>query len=337
MTDRRDDPAVAVEPVPDAPAPAPAPSRGPGASWVAPVEPATSSGEPQRDGFVREARPGKQRSLWRELPVLIVVAVALALLIKTFFLQAFFIPSGSMEHTLAVGDRVLVNKLVYDFRDPHRGEIVVFNGRGTQFPNEVTIPEPSNIVARGLRNVQSFLGLGSFDESDFIKRVIAVGGDTIACPATPEDPSHCRNVLVNGKAIDEADYLFEDRGYTAPFQETFEQRTVPKGQLFVMGDHRDDSGDSRPHGTIPVANVIGRAFVTVFPVQNFAGHPVPATFDKQPLAPSAERPPLTLRVAGSAALPPAAGLLLGVPVVAGRRRLARRRLRRADTGGAAVR
>lgn len=277
-------------------------------------------------------RPERQRSLWRELPVLVIVAVGLALLIKTFFLQAFFIPSGSMEQTLAVGDRVLVNKLVYDFREPHRGEIVVFNGEGTGFPKEVTLVEPSNPVGRFLRNAQSFLGLGSFDESDFIKRVIGVGGDRISCPGTAEDPTKCLNVLVNGKKIDESAYLYETQTFTLPFQEAFTERTVPAGQLFVMGDHRDDSNDSRPNGTVPVDNVIGRAFVTVWPVGNFSGHPVPGTFDGQSLTASAGTP-LAVRAAGSAALPPVAGLLLATPLVAGRRRLTARRRRRHPARG----
>jgi len=260
--------------------------------------------------------PDRPRSLWRELPVLIVVAVGLALLIKTFFLQAFFIPSGSMEQTLAIGDRVLVNKLVYDIRTPHRGEIVVFNGKNTSFPKEISIAPASNPVAGALRSVQTFLGLGSFDESDFIKRIIAVGGDTVSCPPDAANPGRCGHVVVNGKALDESAYLYDDN------HQPFTEHKIPAGMLWVMGDHRGNSQDSRDHGPIPASAVVGRAFVTVWPVGRFSGHPVPGTFD-QPLT-SASRPPLALSLTSGAALPPVAGLVLAAPVIAVRRRRASR-------------
>ena len=287
------------------------------------------------DGDESPASPverDKPRSLWRELPVLVIIAVGLALLIKTFFLQAFFIPSGSMEKTLhgcpgCHGDRVLVNKLVYDFRDPHRGEIVVFNGDFTdpttqsRFPDESVDTEPANKVAAGVRKVTGFLGLGSGGDSDFIKRVIAVGGDTVSCPPSAADPNICTRVLVNGTALDESAYLYESNGtYTAPMQQMpFAEVKVPQGRLFVMGDHRDDSADSRPglsNATVPVDKVVGRAFVVVWPVSRFGRLPVPDTFDKPLSAASA--------ALNRGAAPPAAAAALALPLVGLRLRSRRR-------------
>jgi signal peptidase I len=251
-------------------------------------------------------QPRTSPSFWRELPVLVVVAVGLALLIKSFFLQAFYIPSGSMQNTLAIGDRVLVNKLVYDFRNPHRGEIVVFNGSGTGFEGvaEFTASQPGNLVQRGLRNVQGFLGLGGNpNEHDFIKRVIGVGGDVVACPASTGDPNRCDRVTVNGTPLDESGYLFEDN------HRVFAPITLKKGELWVMGDHRGLSSDSRDHGAIPVDKVVGRAFVTIWPLGRFGGHGVPKTFDQK------------LAGAALAAAPFAVGSFAVLPVaLVGRRR-----------------
>ena len=113
--------------------------------------------------------------------MLVLVALVLALLIKSFVVQPFYIPSGSMEQTLLVNDRVLVNKMIYHFRDVKRGEIVVFNIDGTGFANYATpLTPPSNIVSRAFRNLENLFGLGP-NNKDFIKRVIAIGGDTVAC------------------------------------------------------------------------------------------------------------------------------------------------------------
>jgi signal peptidase I len=198
-----------------------------------------------------EAKPA-HRSFWRELPILVIVAVLVAVLVRTFVIQTFWIPSGSMEPTLRVGDRVLVNKLVYDVRDPGRGEVVVFEAPDSWRTNP--------------------------NEKDFIKRVIGTAGDHVVCCDSQG------RVTVNGAALDEP-YVFPGNSHGTPFDVV-----VPKGRLFVMGDHREISGDSTKHlednsGTIPVPSVVGRAFLIFWPVNRLGVLSVPPTFEKVP-APS---------------------------------------------------
>ena len=344
MTDPHLPVASAEEPTrtfPDADVAAPAPAAG-GASGgpEGPDGPDTTDAATPRHARDRSSR----RSFWRELPILVVVAVGLALLIKTFLLQAFYIPSGSMENTLKVSDRVLVNKVVYDFRDPHRGEIVVFNGKkaGNNWPNVRTDTEvtPSNGISRVLRDIQSFIGLGSPNDHDFIKRVIAVGGDTVECPSvSPGDINDCDGVVVNGVKLDESSYTYGTASdgvtaiKTARPTHHFDKVVVPKGELFVMGDHRDDSNDSRFNGTIKVSSVVGRAFVTVWPLSRFGGHGVPKDFNgKIPAGTGALEPTFAESAMTSAALPPVAGLVGALPIVGLNRRRLRRKARKAHAG-----
>lgn len=236
------------------------------------------------------ARQSGQRSnrLRRELPFLIVVALVLALLIKTFLVQAFYIPSASMENTLQGGppdkhyDRVLVNRLIYRVRDPHRGEIVVFRGPPSwQTTPEFTSKTSSNPIAHFFHDIGAALGVAAPSSKDFIKRVIGVGGDTVSCLG---------GVLrVNGRQLVEP-YLYPHSNPCSG--DRFDGQTVhvPQGRLFVMGDHRDDSADSRAHvddgedGTIPVSDVIGRAFVVVWPPSDWKVLSVPSTFSQPGLA-----------------------------------------------------
>jgi signal peptidase I len=252
----------------------------------------------------RKARK-QHGSFLRELPVLLVIAILLALLIKTFLVQAFYIPSGSMENTLQIRDRVLVNKLVYRFRDVHRGEVVVFSGVDSWNPETVVSP-PGNIVQRVLRDIGSALGFAPAGQEDFIKRVIGVPGDHVACCDTEG------RVTVNGVALTEP-YVFQDdhRAFST---------VVPKGRLWVMGDHRSLSADSRFHtfdpggGAIPENKVVGRAFVIIWPPSRVGTLPVPKTF--------AQHFPQPATVTGMAATgaPYALGLSAALPVVALRRR-----------------
>jgi signal peptidase I len=233
------------------------------------------------------AAKGRTRKAWRELPVLVVVALVLAVLVKTFLVQAFFIPSGSMERTLhgcpgCNGDRVLVNKVVYAVRDVHRGEIVVFDGVDS-FDSEVPDLPPANGLQKAVRGVTRLVGLGAPGEKDYIKRVIGLPGDRVAC---------CSNghVTVQPKGSDRAvelhePYLFEDdeqvfcaAGTDAQCPAGSPGVLVPEGRLWVMGDHRGASSDSRANGTIPIDKVIGRAFVVVWPFPRVKTLPVPDPF-----------------------------------------------------------
>jgi len=238
-------------------------------------------------------RKRKQRSFWRELPILVAVALLLAVVIKTFAIQAFWIPSGSMENTLEINDRVLVNKIVYHTRDIHRGDIVVFNGDGSWDPG--AIPTNGNIFQQFGAGFASMFGFGH-NADILIKRVIGIPGDRVACCDAQG------RLTVNGVPLTEQSYLYPG---SAPSQMRF-NIVVPPGRLWVMGDNRLFSEDSRGHmgdpggGTVPESAVIGRAFVIIWPISRWRILPIPATFNTQALNSSHAAGP-------SAAGPSAAG------------------------------
>ncbi|SCE65006.1 signal peptidase I [Micromonospora mirobrigensis] len=230
------------------------------------------------DPWRRRARSGRrQMPLWQELPLLLVVAFCLAVLIRTFLLQAFFIPSGSMEDTLLIGDRVLVNKVVYDVREPVRGEIVVFRGTDKWVAQEVQEPEPG-LAGKVGRTLGDLVGVSRPGEKDFIKRVIGVPGDKVRCCDKQG------RVIVNGVSLNEP-YVVRDSPLDVPpnprecRSRFFNEVVVPPGQIWVMGDHRLVSQDARCQGPVPIDNVIGRAFMVVWPSSRWASLPVPDTFD----------------------------------------------------------
>jgi signal peptidase I len=311
------------------------------ASPVAPASPG-GAGSPHWADRRSAKSARRQRSFWRELPLLIIVALAIALLIKTFVVQAFFIPSGSMENTLEIGDKIIVNKLVYHFRSIQPGDIIVFDGAGSwteapaSHPSSDPIVRAYDVTLKPLfESVAGLFGTAP-GQTDFIKRVIGVPGDHVAC---------CNAqglVTVNGVPLHEQSYLHPGEspgeapaGYSGRFAVT-----VPPGRLWVMGDNRAVSDDSRlrqnepGRGTIPESAVVGRAFMIVWPPSRWRILPIPSTFGQPGIEKSAAA------AAGSGAvriepaapfLPLAAGFAGAVPLTLLQRHL-RRRLRRVSRG-----
>ncbi len=229
-----------------------------------PGEPAGSS--------KRQQKVKRNLPLWQEVIVLLVMALALAIVIKTFFVQAFYIPSGSMDQTLVKNDRILVEKMSYWFGDVQRGDIIVFDDPG----NWLTAAEsthPSNPISRGLEFVGLYPAGGHL-----VKRVIGVGGDKVKCC------DKFGRITVNGVPLVEP-YL---DGNDAPSDTRFNV-TVPPGHLWVMGDNRNDSADSRSHlgspggGMVPDSDVVGKVFTVVWPLSNATWLSRPATFDNPAL------------------------------------------------------
>jgi signal peptidase I len=262
------------------------------------MKPATTRDEASESGPGDSGAEGgaarkRRRSFWRELPILVVIALALTVIIKVFAIQAFYIPSSSMENTLKIGDRVLVNKIVYHVRDIHRGDVVVFSGLDSWDP---TVPQtaPSNPIRRFANWVGSAFGVTAGDK-DYVKRVIGLPGDRVACCDAQG------RVTVNGVPLNERSYLYPGN---APSLQRF-NIAVPPGELWVMGDHRAVSYDSREHrsdpggGSIPRSKVVGRAFVVVWPLNRLGILSIPATFEQQALAAAAPAGPLFLGFASA--------------------------------------
>lgn len=324
--------------------------------------PASAEDRDERDG----RDPGEQDetaakgrfSFLTEMVVLFAVALTIALLIKTFVVQPFFIPSGSMEDTLLIGDKVLVNKLVYHLRPIQRGDIIVFNGSGSWLSPTKPAPASSNPLVRAYDDtirpvIHSFAGLFGTapGQTDYIKRVVGVPGDHVVC---------CNAqglITVNGVALHEQSYVISG---AKPSQGAF-NIVVPPGRLWVMGDNRPESADSRLHdcaytylpakcvpydrdGTVPEDRVIGRAFMIVWPASRFRILPIPATFTQPGLdrgtAQSSHALARPVQVRQSPPYLPLAGGVLGaVPLTLLERRLRLRvlRKRRARRAGPASR
>ena len=223
---------------------------------------------------------GGKKSSWWDIPVTLAIAVGVVLLITTFVVKPFSIPSGSMENTLLVGDRVLVNRMVYHFRDVQRGDVIVFDGTDSFVP--AGDKPQRNPITGAVTWVGQSLGLIQPDSTDFIKRVIGVAGDHVVCCDVQG------RITVNGTPLDET-YLYPD---DVPSLEEFDV-VVPEGKLWVMGDHRSNSADSRSHmgdpggGFVPTGKVIGRAMVVLWPPSELKILGIPQEFDAIPAPASA--------------------------------------------------
>jgi signal peptidase I len=211
-----------------------------------------------------QSAPKKKRRIpfWLELPLVVVVAVLLAFVVKSLVVQVFFIPSGSMENTLQVGDRVAVNRFIYRFSDPQRGDVVVFDGVDSFVPASAEAPSEGPVVEL-VKELGRTVGVVPPPDTVFVKRVVGIGGDQVKCCDLKG------RISINGQAIDESSYLHPG---DAPSNTRFNV-VVPEGELWMMGDHRSDSADSRSHqgdpggGFVPVDRVLGKSFAVIWPWQ----------------------------------------------------------------------
>lgn len=227
------------------------------------------------DGIPKQRRRGALRFL-KELPVLIAIALGIALLIKAFLIQAFYIPSASMEPTLDVGDRVLVNKLSYRLGDPERGDIIVFRD---PYPDPCDADGDTqgcdeSFLKRSLNWVAEVFGLPTGDTRDFIKRIVALPGETVAIQDGEiyvcNDPG-CRPLDSDGEPLDGRKVDFPSTSDEGPVVDDDTQAAfeVPDDEYYVLGDNRANSSDSRTFRAIERDEIIGKAFVLVWPATRF--------------------------------------------------------------------
>jgi signal peptidase I len=242
------------------------PAGSTGADWPQRADPEP---EPRGSGFLRGLR---------EIAIVVVTALVISAIVRTFLLQAFWVPSGSMEQTLVRGDRILVWK---PGADPGHGDVVVFKDPADWLAD----PVPVGGIRGALGELAAFVGiLPSTTGDDLVKRVIGVGGDTIEC-CSPGG-----QIIRNGEPLDEP-YIYPGE----PTDQVTFRVTVPEGRLFVMGDHRGDSADSRYHleeddGTVPVGNVVGTAEVIMWPISRWAT--LPSYADEQSATPAGHDSPV---------------------------------------------
>jgi len=206
----------------------------------------------------------RKRSFFQEFPFLIVVALVVSLFIKTFVIQFFFIPSGSMENTLQIDDRVAVNRLPFISNDIKRGDVVVFRDPDNWLP-AADIETAPFVIAKAKAALVAVGVLPNPAKQYLVKRVVGVGGDRVICCNTTG------KITVNGQEMIEP-YIFAGN---VPSDMNFDV-TVPKGKLWVMGDHRGASADSRFHqddinkGFVPLNRVTGRVLAVIWPIKNIS-------------------------------------------------------------------
>jgi signal peptidase I len=252
-------------------------------------------GTESRSSSISSGKPARKHlPVWQESILLLAVALGLAIVLKALFIQAFYIPSPSMEPGLVENDRILVQKVSYWGGTPERGDVIVFEDPGNWLPADST--GPSNPAARVLAKVGLYPTGGHL-----VKRVIGVGGDTVTC--CDEEG----RLSVNGHPIDESQYVMPGAGCAAPLSIQSEDQpctdkalkvTIPEGYLLVMGDNRANSEDSTARvcttketecpptrGLVPVGNVVGKVFALVWPVKRFDHITRPDAFKDVPDAP----------------------------------------------------
>ena len=204
----------------------------------------------------------KKGSLLREVPIIVISALVVSIVIKTFFLHFFFIPSGSMENTLQVGDRIAVNKFANFFSDIRRGEVVVFRDPNNWLP-EIVDYGTNKYVAKAKSALVAVGVLPNPAKQYLVKRVIGVAGDHVVCCTKNGKLS------INDVEVTEP-YIYAGN---KPSEMTFDV-TVPEGKIWVMGDHRGASADSRYHqedvnkGFVPVSKVTGRVVAVIWPFKD---------------------------------------------------------------------
>jgi signal peptidase I len=250
----------------------PGPQPGSGAQ----EEGAAAEGEQAPDSTSAPKR--RNHSFLRDLGVIVVAALVLTILLKAFVVQVFSIPSGSMENTLQVNDRILVSKI----GSVHRGEVAVFSGAGSWDPAP---PVPGNWAARIWADAVNLVGIAGPD-TDYVKRVIGLPGDRVVCCNSKGQ------ITVNGVALSESSYIYDGE----PTTQVQFHITVPPGRLWVMGDNRGNSDDSRYRmsdtgmGTIPESAVVGRAVLIIWPLSRISDLPIPSTFSQPGLSAAAALP-----------------------------------------------
>lgn len=204
----------------------------------------------------------------RDVLVIIVIAALVSFLVKTFVVRSFYIPSASMERTLLVNDRILVDELTPRWTGYQRGDVVVFEDPGGWLPTPVQEPSRPPLLD-AIDGLLTLVGISTSDSEDhLVKRIVGLPGDHVVCC------NALGQITINGAPVDELSYLDLPAGDTAASNEPFDV-TVPEGMLWLLGDNRDRSRDARAHqelpsgGFVPIDGVVGKAFLTTWPLDRF--------------------------------------------------------------------